>query len=345
MGFLFKVSVGILNLIIIAGIMIVSALFWSPVSSLDSSSAMTDTLTIASGSPEYSFLTVFAEEKGFFTKYGLNVTMIPFPSGKLAIESLLAGNADIAHSAEFVGVSLLCRSSDPIVQNLTIIGCTAKSETISLVSRNDRSITRPSDLRGKRVSVPLGTQAEFFLGRYLVLEGIPEDDLTIIDSSPDGLISQVTAGTTDAVIIWQPHIYAIHERLTGNVTIWPAQKGQDFFWLTYTTKKTIQTRPELLGRFFSALNDAEQYLILHPDEAKNCMQDTLNLTPGYTDEIWNSTSFSLSLDQSLLIAMEDEARWIQRENRSAIKPIPLFLDYIDTGILDIVHPERVRIIR
>ncbi|MBN1168007.1 MAG: ABC transporter substrate-binding protein [Methanospirillaceae archaeon] len=342
---MYKIPVGILNLVLIAGISIAFALFWSPVSFLDPSPAKIDTLTIASGSAEYSFLTIFAEEKDFFRKYGLNVTMVTFPTGKDAVESLLAGNADCAYAAEFVGVSLLCRSPDPVVSHLAIIGSTAESEVISFAVRNDSNITRPSDLQGKRISVPLGTQAEFFLGRYLALEGIPESDLTIIGSTPAGLISQVTAGTTDAAIIWQSHVYTIRKLIPGDVTIWPAQKGQVFFWLTYTTKETIQTRPELLGRFFSALKDTEQYLILHPDEARNCLQNTLTLTPGYTDEIWNSTRFALSLDQNLLIAMEDEARWIQRENRSASKPIPLFLDTIDTGILDFVSPKSVRIIR
>ena len=63
------------------------------------------------------------------------------------------------------------------------------------------------------------------------------------------------------------------------------------------------------------------------------------------DVIWPRQQFSLSLDQSLLAAMEDEARWMIKSGLTAEKRVPNFLDYIYEGGLKAIKPEAVSIIR
>lgn len=54
--------------------------------------------------------------------------------------------------------------------------------------------------------------------------------------------------------------------------------------------------------------------------------------------------FSLSLDQSLILTMEDEARWMIKNNLTAEREIPDFRDYIYTRGLDDVKPGSVSVI-
>ena len=92
------------------------------------------------GSSEFSILTLVARENGFFANHGLNVTFTAYPSGIEAMDMLLANKADIAYAAEFVGVTYLLRSYD-----IRTLGTVAKSEVISLVTRNDRNNRRHSE--------------------------------------------------------------------------------------------------------------------------------------------------------------------------------------------------------
>ena len=55
--------------------------------------------------------------------------------------------------------------------------------------------------------------------------------------------------------------------------------------------------------------------------------------------------FSLSLDQSLITAMEDEARWMIKNYLTTEKKVPDFLNYIYADGLKAVKPEAVNIIR
>lgn len=61
--------------------------------------------------------------------------------------------------------------------------------------------------------------------------------------------------------------------------------------------------------------------------------------------VWDKNQFSLSLDQSLILAMEDEARWMIKNNLTNEKNVPNFLDYIYEDGLKAVKPEAENVIR
>jgi NitT/TauT family transport system substrate-binding protein len=54
--------------------------------------------------------------------------------------------------------------------------------------------------------------------------------------------------------------------------------------------------------------------------------------------VWSQNQFSLSLDQSLIVAMEDEARWMIKNSLTGEKQVPDFADYIHESQRDILYP-------
>ena len=63
------------------------------------------------------------------------------------------------------------------------------------------------------------------------------------------------------------------------------------------------------------------------------------------ETVWSQNQFSLSLDQSLIVAMEDEARWMIKNDLTTEKQVPNFVDHIFTKmVLKQVKPEAVNII-
>jgi NitT/TauT family transport system substrate-binding protein len=61
--------------------------------------------------------------------------------------------------------------------------------------------------------------------------------------------------------------------------------------------------------------------------------------------IWPEHQFSLTLDQGLVAAMEDETRWMIANNLTAATQVPDFLNYIYLDGLEAIKPEAVNIIR
>ena len=65
---------------------------------------------------------------------------------------------------------------------------------------------------------------------------------------------------------------------------------------------------------------------------------------AYAARVWKEHLFSLSLDQSLITAMEDEARWMIKNKLTKEKDVPNFLNYIHVDALKAAKPEAVHII-
>jgi NitT/TauT family transport system substrate-binding protein len=98
-------------------------------------------------------------------------------------------------------------------------------------------------------------------------------------------------------------------------------------------------------RFLKSLAEAEDYLMHHPDEAKAIVRKRLNYDDSYMARIWPQHRFSLSLDQTLIVAMKDEAQWMINNNLTSEKAIPDFMNNIYLDGLMAVRPGAVSIIR
>jgi NitT/TauT family transport system substrate-binding protein len=103
--------------------------------------------------------------------------------------------------------------------------------------------------------------------------------------------------------------------------------------------------PGLITRFLESLIEAETYIASHPEAAKAIIQGKLDYTEAYVASVWPDYRFSVSLGESLVVAMEDEARWLIRNNLTSEKQVPSFVDYIYIDGLETVRPEAVKIIR
>jgi hypothetical protein len=62
------------------------------------------------------------------------------------------------------------------------------------------------------------------------------------------------------------------------------------------------------------------------------------------EKIWPEHRFSLTLDQSLIVAMEDETRWMMKNNLTNKSVMPNYFDYIYTNGMSTVKPESMNII-
>ena len=112
-----------------------------------------------------------------------------------------------------------------------------------------------------------------------------------------------------------------------------------------STDEWITRNPEPVRRFLTSLSQAEDYLFDNPAEARAIVRKRLNLDAAYMESVWSQNQFSLSLDESLILAMEDEARWMIQNNLTAEKHVPNFLDFIYEDALKAIKPAAVNIIR
>jgi NitT/TauT family transport system substrate-binding protein len=319
--------------VILAALMVADSGSWS-------CSRNVEPVTVGMDPTAVNSLIHIAEDRNYFTSNALKVTIKTYASGLAAVNGMLNNEVDIATAAELVVVGLALKK-----ENIRALACIDKFLHIYIVGRKDRGITRAKDLKGKRIGVALKTAAEFFLGRFLDLNGMNTREVTLVDVSPPQAVDALVKGDVDAVVAWQPNVKAMEDRLGNGIVRWGAQEGQPAYCMVIGRGEWVAKHPELIKRVSTALVKAENYTAKHPDKAKSILQRRLNYDASYMTAILPEHQLSVSLDQSLITAMEDEARWMIANRLTNENIVPDFLDYIYQDGLKAVKPEAVNIIR
>jgi ABC-type nitrate/sulfonate/bicarbonate transport system substrate-binding protein len=281
-----------------------------------------------------------AEERHFFADNGLNVTVKYYDVGLNAVNAMLNGQVDMAWSAEYILVGAALGN-----RKIQTIGSVAKTEFAYVVARRDRGIENISDLYQKKIGVVRGTVMEFYLGRFLELNDISISNVTIVNITLAQSANVIINGTVDAVISFPPYVETAQQQLGSNAAVWEAQSDQMLYGLITCRTEWVTQHSDLVKRFLKSISQTEDYIVQHPDEAKAIVQKTMNFTDDYMPVVWSRNDFSLSLDQSLVAAMENEARWMINNNLTNQTMVPDFLNYIYLEGLTSVKHESVNVIR
>lgn len=302
-----------------------------------------ETVIIASPPGEASTLLYVAEAKGYYAENGLNVTIRPYNWSSHAIAGMERGEADLSLTPEFAVVGEALAG-----QNLSVIAVIDQPLGFYVVGRRDRGIATFADLAGKTVAVPRRTGAEFYLSRTLDLANASIADVTMVDvaaAPPEAGVEMVANGSVDASVTALRYALAAQERLGGNAVVLPAQNGQAAYAVLTGRSDWVAAHPEAARRVLLALDQAQQYTSQHPDEARAIVRDRLRLDPAFAERMWPQHHFALSLDRSLVIAMNDEARWMVANNLTNATAVPDFTAFVDPAPLAKVDPDAVGIIR
>lgn len=294
-------------------------------------------VSVGAAALEQNALLYVAVDKNLFVSHGVAITVRDFDSGPSSIAAMIRGSVDIAETAELPFV-LSVMQGEP----LRILAANDRFETDYLVARRDRGILRPSDLRGKRVGLKEGSIAEFHLSRFLTLNGLRTDQLSVVSISPSDFFRALVDGRVDAEVVWQPFASRLETAAPDGFRVWPVQSGQAIYGILVCHQDWLGSHEAAVKGFLQGLADAEDFLDSHPKEGQAVVAKRLNYDDAYLGAVWTQHKFSLTLDFSLVAAMEDESRWAARSGASG-GVIPDFGSFIYSDGLAAIRPEGVNL--
>lgn len=288
---------------------------------------------------EQNALMYIADDQGYFAQNGLAVTFRNYETGVATIHAVMEGEADLAEAAEFPFVRAVMAQ-----QPVKIIASNDRFENDYLLARQDRGIRQVADLRGKRIALARQTIADFYLGRFLRLSGIAAQDVTIVDVAPAQFADAFGRDDVDALVAWQPYISQIQQKQGSQALTWRVQSNQMVYGVLIAGQSWLAAHTGTAERFLRALADAETYIARNPEQSQAIVRKRLGYDVSYMSEVWPQHRFSLSLDLSLVIAMDDEARWLTANNYGQ-PPAPNPADSIYADALRAVKPDAVNLAR
>jgi len=293
----------------------------------------------ASDYPLFFALVRLAKDEGFFKESGLDVVYEFYPHGVASLKAIQTGEVDMAIGAEFPFVKQNLQGS-----RMKIIASIARVDVLELIARKDSGISKPSDLKGKRVALIKGSQLEFSLDRFIIRNRLTLKDIEILNLLPPAIEKSILEGTADAMVFREPMISRVKTGLGENWISWWIQDQQKVFWIIACKDAYVSQHPKAMKRFLQAIRKAELFYLNNPQKTIDIIIKRGNLEPEQFKRMLPKIEYKLSLDKELLIAMEDEARWhIENESTDA-KEVPNYLDQIYFDALESVNSDAVNII-
>src|SRR6266446_6982325 len=131
-----------------------------------------------------------AKGKGYFTEGGLDVTFAVGRGGVDVAKQVGAGNAPLGGIV--ADAPIVVRQNGVPVKIVAVFG---GKGFMQLVAREDSGITKPSDLKGKTISVMSIQDTTYYaLLGLLASVGLTQDDLNIQSAGPTGVWEFVATG-------------------------------------------------------------------------------------------------------------------------------------------------------
>ena len=287
----------------------------------------------------FSAAVLLAKERGWFNQAGVEVTVIERSSGKGALAELIDGVADYATAADTPIMFALLKS--PPVKVIATLSLS--TDMITVVARRDRGIESSLDLQGKRIGFAMGTSSQYFLDTFLEFRAIKADAVIRIPLKPDELVQSLVDGKVDAISAWTPFNHQAMEALgdksqelrVGNIFRWS--------WNLVARNESI-ARNATTQRLLTALARASQALKDDPQTCARELAPILGISPEHILQNWNNTLFDVTLDQSLLLSLELQARWAMGTGLIEQKEVPNFLPAISSQALRAVDSRAVTLI-
>jgi NitT/TauT family transport system substrate-binding protein len=231
-------------------------------------------------------------------------------------------------------------------EKISVIATIQNSDTGNAVlARRDRGILTPGNLKGKRIAATLGTTSDFFLDAILGLHGISRKDVEVVDMKAGEMADALARGDIDAVSTFTPYNVFTQKKLGDRVIVF---QDRDIYRWTFNVvakQEFIRKNPDKVKKMLRALVRAEAFAGENPAEAQKIVADFCGIEKAIVRDIWADTSFTVTLDQSLILALEDESRWAINSGLTSARKIPNYLDFIYIDGLKAVNPKAIRILR
>jgi len=281
------------------------------------------------------------QAQNLFARQGLDVAVKPYLLGKDALKAMLEGKADLAIVADTPFMFAVMRGEK--IAALSVIFGSRRSMVV--LARKASGVTTAKDLAGKTIGTSFGTNAQFFLDGLLVTNAVDRSRVKIVNLPPEAMVAALQSGEADAVTMWPPHVAKALQRLGDSITVVSGTDEYVFRFLLVGKQDYIAAHMPQLQQTLSAFAEANHYIRRQPLEARNIIAKAVDLDSPLLARDFDAGEFSLSLDQTLLLALDEQTRWAMKHDLVHNSSRPNYLDFIQAGPLAAIDPDAVKIIR
>lgn len=287
-----------------------------------------------------SALVHIAQEKGFFTEQGIKVNYFAFPTGKLALDALIGGGADMATTAD-VPIALAGLAN----QKIRVISTIEYSrDNIQVVARKDSDIEKPIDLKGKKVATTRGGGPLFFTYKFLEKNNLSISDIKLINLNPPDMITALIRKDIDAFIVFEPSPSIVRKNLgEDTLTIFSPKDLYGETWNIVVMEDFEKENKETIIKFIKALIKAEEFYNNNREESLDIVSEYSQVELELLKDILAKQNIGVVLNDLLVKSTREEAEWAIDQGLSTSDNVPDYRLMISSSYLEKLRPSSVNI--
>lgn len=222
------------------------------------------------------------QQKGFFKKRNINLTLEPAEGGTETVPSVMNGNQQFGFSNV---VTLLLAQEKGLPVKAVTNGTNSTGEDGNdfgaLMVKKDSPIKTVKDLAGKKVAVnTFKNIVELAVRASAVKAGIDPDSIEFVKLGFPEMPPALADGRADAVFVVEPFQQIILSQGGRHLASSYVDTAPDLCVAMYfTSKQLIGENPDLVKRFTDAMNESLSYADSHPDEVRQILPTYTKIPP------------------------------------------------------------------
>src|SRR5215218_5603844 len=212
-----------------------------------------------------------AVERGFFEKYGLDVTIArPYATGVDALNALQAGESEIVQ----VGVPMIgavLRGMDLVALgnysgNATKLGSDA---TMALIASESSGIRKGdlASLKGKKIAASFGTINHLYILALLEKAGLTPADVTLVNTPPPDMTVALLSKGIDAFSGWDPWPIVALRDVPGAVEVIRGGDVISYLGFNVGLRPWVEKNAATTEKVLAAVSEADKWMRANPKQA------------------------------------------------------------------------------
>jgi NitT/TauT family transport system substrate-binding protein len=267
-------------------------------------------LGVMTGASEH-FISLVGIEQGIYENHGISLQITEFGTGVEAVGAVTTGQIDLAEIMDFGMINRLGQTSESsnlriLAQNYVSIA-TDSGNDMALYVNPDR-IKSLSDLKGKNISVSLGTQNEYQVAKLLEYADLSDDDVSQIpvDAEAD-VLAVAKKGDIDAA--WANGQQAVNLQKEGWTALITAEEVGLVTRDLFVGSDTIATNTDLLANYFQARSEIVEYIQNNIDDVATFISEKTGVAEETFKTTMNSYNFENTFTQETYDSLNDLIDW------------------------------------
>lgn len=199
----------------------------------------------------------------YLAEQGVELQYVEFTYGPPMVESLAAGELDIAllgNLPVFTGVS---NGTDLKVIYLTLL---TENGLNGIIAGPDSGIESVADLKGKNVGVPIGSAAHLGLELILNTVDLTLDDINLVNIAAADIATSLSNKEIDAAALWETNLTKALLR-SGGTLIATSKSVMEDQTFAVASGSFLADNPELANYFVAGFIQVEDYILENPKES------------------------------------------------------------------------------